>query len=482
MRLFIFDSKNNKLIPISNDNEYVTSFSLDINQNRVVYTAKPLSDTPIIYDNIYLYDIESKEKKTLYDKLDLSIYYLDFMNDALIAVINDHKDYGLNKNPQFYQIDFTGKITLVHEYDYSIGSSVGSDSRYGSNEQIKMYNNQLYFITTIRNDAHLYRLNTDYQIEKLIELNGSIDGFEINDDKIYINALLNQELSEIYEYDTNTKQLTRITNLNDNYQKNRYIAVPEIINFQSVENDIDGWILKPKNYDENKIYPAILNIHGGPKTVFGEVFFHEMQYWASKGFFVLFSNPTGGDGRGNKFADIRGRYGSVDYQDIMHFTDEVLKKYSQIDIDRIAVTGGSYGGFMTNWIIGHTNRFKVAATQRCISNWMSFYGTTDIGPYFSRDQMAVNDPILEYDKIWNLSPLKYARHINTPLLLIHSDMDYRCWTPESMQLFSAVKENGIAAKMVLFHGENHDLSRSGKPKARIKRLKEITRWIEKYLK
>lgn len=141
--------------------------------------------------------------------------------------------------------------------------------------------------------------------------------------------------------------------------------------------EVEGWVLLPKDFDPSKSYPAVLDIHGGPKTVYGPVFYHEMQLWANRGYFVFFCNPIGSDGRGNRFADIRGHYGETDYRNLMDFTDAVLARYPQIDRKRLAVTGGSYGGFMTNWIIGHTDRFACAASQRSISNWLSFYGVSD---------------------------------------------------------------------------------------------------------
>lgn len=134
--------------------------------------------------------------------------------------------------------------------------------------------------------------------------------------------------------------------------------------------ELDGWILKPADFDEKRTYPAILDIHGGPKTAYGEVFFHEMQFWAGQGYVVFFCNPTGSDGRGDRFADLRGRYGQIDYEDLMAFTDAVLDRVPQIDTRRLGVTGGSYGGYMTNWIIGHTDRFAAAASQRSIANWV----------------------------------------------------------------------------------------------------------------
>ena len=215
--------------------------------------------------------------------------------------------------------------------------------------------------------------------------------------------------------------------------------------------------------------------------MYGPVFYHEMQLWANRGYFVLYCNPMGSDGRGNAFADIRGHYGETDYENIMDFTDVVLSKYPQIDKERVAVTGGSYGGFMTNWIIGHTNRFACAASQRSISNWLSFYGVSDIGPMFATDQCD-GDPFDTPEKLWEHSPLKYAANAVTPTLFIHSEQDYRCNEPEGIQMMYALMRYDIDTRMCLSKGENHELSRSGKPKNRVRRLDEITKWMDKYLK
>ena len=245
--------------------------------------------------------------------------------------------------------------------------------------------------------------------------------------------------------------------------------------------DIEGFVMKPVDFDETKRYPAILDIHGGPKTAFGSVFFHEMQAWANLGYFVFFCNPRGGEGRGNAFADIRGKYGTIDYDDLMRFTDAVLERWPQIDPARVGVTGGSYGGFMTNWIIGHTDRFAAAASQRSIASWISKSNTTDIGYTFNADQMQCT-AWSDIDKMWFHSPLKYADKCVTPTLFIHSDEDYRCWMVEGLQMYTALKVHGCPARLCLFHGENHELSRSGKPNHRARRLKEMTDWFDKYLK
>jgi len=151
-----------------------------------------------------------------------------------------------------------------------------------------------------------------------------------------------------------------------------------------------------------------------------------------------------------------------------------------MDSARIGVTGGSYGGFMTNWIVGHTNRFAAAATQRSICNWISKAYASDIGYYFNTEQMQ-SDPWRNLEKMWWHSPLKYAPNVTTPTLVLHSDEDYRCWIAEAYQWFTALKLHGVETKLHIFHGENHELSRSGRPDNRVRRLTEITGWMDKYL-
>ena len=241
-----------------------------------------------------------------------------------------------------------------------------------------------------------------------------------------------------------------------------------------------GFVLRPMDYAPGKKYPVILDVHGGPKTVYGSIFYHEMQYWAGKGYFVIFCNPTGSDGRG-AFMDIGGKYGTVDFDDIMAFCDAALAAYPDMDADNFFETGGSYGGFMTNWIIGHTDRFRACASQRSISNWFSFSGVSDIGVEFVPDQIR-GDIWADPAKLWEHSPLKYADRVKTPTLFIHAFEDYRCPIDQGYQMFTALVTHGVETKMVCFRGENHDLSRTGKPSHRLKRLNEITAWFDGHRK
>ena len=245
--------------------------------------------------------------------------------------------------------------------------------------------------------------------------------------------------------------------------------------------ELDGYVLKPAGYQPGKKYPGVLEIHGGPKAVFGTVYHHEMQILAARGYFVFYTNPRGSDGRGEEFANITGKLGTIDYQDLMELTDEVVRRYPDLDENRMACCGGSYGGFMVNWMIGHTDRFKAACAQRSISNYMSKCLTTDIGYYHNLAQMGT-DPWKGFDAMWESSPLKCAHKAKTPTLFIQSDEDYRCWLSEPLQMFTALRRHGVDSRIALFKGENHELSRSGKPKNRMSRLEEIAGWFDKHLK
>lgn len=370
----------------------------------------------------------------------------------------------------------------IAEYDYSLGFSLLSDCRYGGyglDGAMKVFGDELYFISCHEKSSLLKKISLDGNIEIISDDIGSVDGFDICEDEILFYGLRGMRLQEIYSLKDGKE--TQLTGFNEDVYLDRKISFPERLVFENECVRIDGYVLKPVDYDENKTYPGILNIHGGPKNLYGEIFFHEMQVCASEGYFVFYCNPRGSDGRGDSFADISGKYGTIDYDDLMKFTDLVLEKYSQIDPNRIAVTGGSYGGFMTNWIIGHTDRFKCAVSLRSIANWISKFGTTDIGYFFVQSEQGAN-PWTNSDKLWFHSPMKYANKVKTPTLFIHAENDYRCWFVEGLQMFTSLKYFGVESRFCLFRDEHHDLSRTGKPTHRIRRMEEIMNWYEKYLK
>lgn len=177
----------------------------------------------------------------------------------------------------------------------------------------------------------------------------------------------------------------RLTDANQAFTEEHIISEPEELQFQTADGlTIHGWLIKPAQYEKGNTYPLILEVHGGPHAMYANAYFHEFQVLAAKGSAVVYVNPRGSHGYGQDFVNrVRGDYGGGDFKDVMAAVDHALGQYDFIDQERLGITGGSYGGFMTNWAVGHTNRFKAAVTQRSISNWISFYGVSDIG-YFSQ--------------------------------------------------------------------------------------------------
>jgi dipeptidyl aminopeptidase/acylaminoacyl peptidase len=243
---------------------------------------------------------------------------------------------------------------------------------------------------------------------------------------------------------------------------------------------MDGWILKPRGFDASKKYPLIVEIHGGPNTQYGYGFMHEMQMLAAQGYVVLFTNPRGSLGYGRDFAlAVRGEWAVKDSLDIMAGVDVVIAK-GFIDEQRLGVIGGSYGGFMTSWLIGHTDRFRAAVADRSVIDRFSFFGSSDIGWDFTDDDMEVapwDDP----ERYVRMSPITYVKNIHTPVLIIHSESDLRCNIEQSEQLFASLKYLGRETLFVRFEGQSHGLSRGGHPKLRKERLRHIKEWFERYL-
>ncbi|MGF6905533.1 alpha/beta hydrolase family protein [Fusobacterium sp. PH5-44] len=476
-RIYIYNIEDNSVIPVTGTHTYLEYVSL--NKENILYVGNEFNGKLEQTAGIFQYNIKTKKTKTLLPNKKYMVQMAEYLNDnTIICALSDGKNHGLNENSNFYIIK-NEKLSLLKEQDTWLANTVGSDCRYGSGKPYKVYNGKLFFPSTIGKSSFLCSIDENGKQFIYTKDNGSVDDYDVCGNDIFFIGLRGSKLQEIYQANkTGEKQLSKF---NEEFYKNKYIAKPKKISYKGEHSVIDGWVLEPKNYDKTKKYPGILDIHGGPKTAYGEIFFHEMQLWASMGYFVFFCNPRGSDGKGNEFADIRGKYGTIDYEDLMNFTDSVLKKYPQIDQKRIGVTGGSYGGFMTNWIIGHTDRFKCAVSQRSIANWISKFCTTDIGYYFNADQNQ-STPWIDYDKLWWHSPMKYADKAKTPTLFIHSEEDYRCWLPEGIQMFTALKYHGVEARLCMFRGENHELSRSGKPKHRIRRLEEMTNWFEKFLK
>jgi dipeptidyl aminopeptidase/acylaminoacyl peptidase len=393
------------------------------------------------------------------------------------------KLYNYSQTPAIYYINSPSETpVLFYQKPMSIGNPVCSDVRFGTESCFCVKQDRLILITGHEDSSRLVSIDKRGVLTELLDYKGSVDSFDAFGNIILYVGMRDMAPQELFCLDINGDR--QVSFLNEQFLKDHdVIKCDELFFKNSAGSEIHGFVLKPDGWENMApgSCPGILNIHGGPRLSYGEVFFHEIECQVHAGYFVFFCNPRGSDGRGDDFAYIRGKYGTIEYQDIMEFTDEVLKKYPAIAPGRLGVSGGSYGGFMVNWIIGKTDRFAAAVSQRGIANFISFEGTSDVGRTFVTGHIGAlteDNPEL----LWSQSPLKNADNVVTPTLFIHSDEDYRCWKIESFQMFTALRRNRIDARMCLFKKENHELSRSGRPKNRAKRLWEIMEFLNNHLR
>lgn len=481
--LFLYDRAEKKLERLTSPFLNISAWAVSPGGSHIAYSGNDYCQSICPSKSaLWLQDILGGTVRQLVDDTHYHIDDLCFMGEDTLFYAGTPKER-MGQNPRCYCYAISSDtIRELPFLDLSIGNKVGSDAKYGGGKQMVFSDEALYLLHTVWGNTRLATMDKNGRFRMIVDREGVITGIDLHDKQIVMTAMRDNGLAEVYLVDQDTGRETQLTDCNHAYLSTHQIQTPERFTYRSNNGfDIEGFVLAPAEIKADGKYPGILVIHGGPKGAFGSVFFHEMQCMAAEGFFVFYTNPRGSDGRGEAFADLTEAFGTKDYIDIMEFTDEVLRRYPQIDPERLGVGGGSYGGFMTNWIIGQTDRFASAVSQRSISNYLSKVMYTDIGYTMNRLQLGAY-PWEDFDKVWKMSPLCYAHRVKTPTLFLQSDEDYRCWMGDALQMFSAVKRNGTPARFVLFHGESHELSRSGKPHNRVTRLKEMMDWYRKYLK
>ncbi len=288
-------------------------------------------------------------------------------------------------------------------------------------------------------------------------------------------------LDDVYASSLDGTQERKLSNHNAALWSQLSLAAVERMTYKGADSwDVDGFLVKPLGWQAGRQYPMVLSIHGGPAGQYGVDWFHEFQVYAARGWAVFFTNPRGSTGYGRKFQrGIVNEWGGKDYVDIMNGVNAAIAANSWIDTTKMGVTGGSYGGYMTNWIVGHTGRFKAAVTLRSISNFISDDGTRD-GAYGHKDDFG-GDIFERHDLYWDRSPLKYVKNVTTPILILHSDNDFRVPIEQGEQWFRALKHFGKTAEIVFFPRENHNLTRTGEPKHLVESLNWQLYWFDKYL-
>jgi dipeptidyl aminopeptidase/acylaminoacyl peptidase len=412
-----------------------------------------------------------------------------------LTKISDHdeEDSSPRWSPDGKSIAFTGRLHQTdHPKIFLAPAAGGTPSRNVAPELDLIPTNltwaesgrALYFETGVRGEQHLFRADVrDGKIRQVTKGARAVRAVDIDDAAHRLVYASNdfRHLDDLYTSDLDGSNERKLTNLNAKLWPQLQLADVERMTYKGADGwDVEGFMVKPLGWQEGKKYPLIVSVHGGPAGQYGVDWFHEFQVYAAKGWAVFFCNPRGSTGYGQKFErGIEGEWGGKDYVDVMNGVEAALAKYPWLDRDRLGVTGGSYGGYMTNWIVGHTNIFKAAVTLRSVVNFVSDEGTRD-GAYGHKEDFA-GDLFEKFDTYWERSPLKYAANVKTPILILHSDNDYRVPLEQGEQWFRALKHFGATAELVIFPRENHNLTRTGEPKHLVESLNWQLYWFDRYL-
>jgi dipeptidyl aminopeptidase/acylaminoacyl peptidase len=412
---------------------------------------------------------------------------------AFIGTLNGTPERSYNQS-DLYVADIRGSAAtprnLTTSYDFDIGGGIGGDQaapRGGATRRPIWSRDgaSIVVVSGEQGDANLVRVTiADAQVAPVFKGQHAVQSYTAGRNAGPIVALASTQtnIGDLFAIDAASNAAPRrLTRINEDLFRSIRLSEPEEIWWTSFDGrKIQGWLLHPPDFDRARKYPFILQIHGGPHSAYGNTFTHEFHYMAAKGYVVLFPNPRGSSNYGQDFGNIiQYRYPGDDYKDLMAGVDEVLKR-GYIDEKRLGVTGGSGGGLLTNWTITQTPRFAAAVSQRSIADWTGFWYTADFSLFtpFWFPKAPWEDPAHYAAR----SPITHVAKVKTPLMLVDGDDDLR--TPASdggEVMFRALKYLKVPTVMVRFPGETHELSRSGKPRHRVERLRHIVGWFDKWL-
>lgn len=381
--------------------------------------------------------------------------------------------------PQLFTVSRGGgePCNLLADTDMAVGNSVGCDWSAAGDEGLVWTEDGIFFIASQRGTSNVQCWRDG--VKPLTAGRHHIMDFSVGGRVVAFTCSEATRPAEIFALARGMKA-RQVTSHNAEALRVVAPVQPEHLTFTGSEGEeIDGWLMRPAGFVEGQRYPLIVYIHGGPVSAYGETFFHEFQVLAGQGFGLFYSNPHGSSSVGRHFqVSIMGDWGNLDYADVMAGVDRVIEE-RWVDPHRMGVAGGSYGGFMVNWIVSHTSRFAAACTQRSICNHLSQGGTSDWAA--TRGERLGGTPESKPEKLWTMSPLKYVSNVTTPTLILHSERDDRCPIEQGEQWFAALKRLRVPVRFVRFPEESHGLSRGGKPSRRLDRMDHIIRWFKTYL-
>src|SRR2546421_3725723 len=458
----------------------VTDFDWSPDGTRLVVAgnAEPGSDLQREL-NLYLVDLGGTRVR-LGGGFYLSSPIWSPKGDQIAFIAPNGLDVGLLERLWVVPLSGGGPHCLTASFDLAVTDSVINDMRAGHATRIRWdpAGQRIYFLASGPGVTSVQSVDLEGNLREEAGGQRRIYDFDTASGVLAFCASDARDPGELFMLTHGAE--ARVTDLNP-WLHDRYIAEPEQHYFTAPDGwKLEGWVLKPPGHDPGRLHPAVLEIHGGPHAQYGWTFFHELQILAGMGFVVFYMNPRGSDGYGERFRrEVVRDWAGKDYIDIMSSLDQVIERTGYIDTKRLGVGGGSYGGYISNWIIGHTDRFGAAVAMRSISHLVSEYSQHDI-VLWGMLQMGP-PPWPDLDELWRRSPIRYVQNIKTPLLLTAGEMDLRCAMSQSEEMFGAMRLLGKTVELVRFPEESHDLSRNGRPDRRVERLRRIAGWYARHL-
>ncbi|PLR81477.1 S9 family peptidase [Bacillus sp. V33-4] len=489
--IFLFDIHTNGYTKITEGDFDFYGAIFSPNGKELVYLGSREGAQEIEYvPSIWRFNIENNEEKLLYQGSG-PIRSLAYSPDGLWVGFIGHEHgetSSANLNVWAVSIETTSARNLTSILDRTVDNPVRVDAAYDTGQPRIVWDQNstsIFFTATDRGSIQLYKTNLDGEVSKpLSEDQHTITSFAMIDDHhaVFVQAHCHSTGDLVIQNIDKIDEKKNLTTWNDPLFTQIQLSTPEHITVTSEDGlEIEGWILHPVRISKEAKHPLVLQIHGGPHSAYGYGFQHEWQLMAAKGYAVLYTNPRGSQGYGEDFLRrVVGDWGGEDYKDLMTAVDYVLDTFSYIDQEQLFVTGASYGGYMTNMITARTNRFKAAATQNSVTNLYSMFGTSDIGFYFNSAQLGGADMWDDEETVMKFSPIRYAKNVKTPTLILHNEDDYRCPMEQAEQWYIALRRLGVDTKFLRFPNENHGIASKGKPTHRLERLRHLIEWFENY--
>ncbi|MED4750855.1 S9 family peptidase [Brevibacillus choshinensis] len=492
-QIAVLDVETGEITPVTHGEYHHTVGTWSPDGHWLAITANQVENTDLQHSiDVYLVPVNGGEWIKLTRSKGTFFFPTWSADGKKLAYIGSESPTQLiatQKNIWVSDLETGTQTCLTTDWDVQVGDSTIGDVRSpGHPNPGGVWTEDgsgMYFIASERGNSCLYHATLDGTITKVIGGERNIYGFTLHEQSRTAVIAVSDPITpgDLIEVNLETGEEVRLTEVNNELLSE--LDLPEPIELEYEGQDgwkLHGWLLKPVGFQEGEKYPMVLQIHGGPHSMYGNTFFHEFLLLAAKGYAVLYTNPRGSFGYGEKFMQACcGDYGGNDYLDLMSAVKYACDQFDFIDTNRMGVAGGSYGGFMTNWIVGQTNLFKAAVTDRSICNWLSFYGVSDIGYYFSAEEIQGN-PFTNPEKLWQHSPIRHVANIETPLLIMHGEQDHRCPIEQAEQLYIALQHQGKApVSFIRFPGASHELSRSGDPEQRVLRLQYTAEWFDAYL-